>query len=100
MVHSSNFGGMEPTEEGPSGKKQEYDFRRFEQTMRKLAPNTIVFSDIGPEYQVGRNEKGIAGKTNWNLLDTAVFKRGQGAPPTDTPQRRKCERQTLSTGRV
>jgi alpha-L-fucosidase len=70
--------------EGPNGKKQEYDFKRFEKTMRKLAPNTVVFSDIGPDIRWVGNEKGIAGKTNWNLLDTAGFKRGQGAPPTDT----------------
>src|SRR5688572_1283658 len=70
--------------EGPNGKKQEYDFRRFEQTMRKLAPNTIVFSDIGPDIRWVGNEKGIAGTTNWNLLDTAGFKRGHGAPHTDT----------------
>lgn len=70
--------------EGPNGKKQEYDFRRFEQTMRKLAPNTVVFSDIGPDVRWVGNEKGIAGKTNWNLLDTAGFKRGHGAPSTDT----------------
>ena len=70
--------------EGPNGKKQEYDFRRFEKTMRKLAPNTIVFSDIGPDIRWVGNEKGIAGKTNWNYLDTAGFKRGNGAPPTDT----------------
>ena len=70
--------------EGPNGKKQEYDFRRFENTMRKLAPNTVVFSDIGPDIRWVGNEKGIAGKTNWNLLDTAGFKRGNGAPSTDT----------------
>ena len=52
--------------------------------MRKLAPNTVVFSDIGPDIRWVGNEKGIAGKTNWNLLDTAGFKRGHGAPPTDT----------------
>jgi alpha-L-fucosidase len=70
--------------EGPNGKIQEYDFRRFEQTLRKLAPNTVVFSDIGPDIRWVGNEKGIAGKTNWNLLDTAGFKRGLGAPSTDT----------------
>lgn len=70
--------------EGPNGKKQEYDFKRFEQTMRKLAPNTVVFSDIGPDIRWVGNEKGIAGKTNWNYLDTAGFKRGNGGPPTDT----------------
>src|SRR5678815_5546311 len=30
------------------------------------------------------NEKGIAGKTNWNYLDTVGFTPGLGAPPTDT----------------
>ena len=70
--------------EGPNGKKQEYDFRRFENTMREIAPNTVVFSDIGPDVRWIGNEKGIAGKTNWNYLDTAGFKRGIGAPPTDT----------------
>jgi alpha-L-fucosidase len=34
--------------EGPNGKKQVYDWHRFEQTMRTIAPNTVVFSDIGP----------------------------------------------------
>ena len=70
--------------EGPNGKKQQYDFRRFEQTMRRFAPNTLVFSDIGPDIRWVGNEKGIAGETNWNYLDTAGFKRGEGAPPTDT----------------
>ncbi|HTD92397.1 MAG TPA: alpha-L-fucosidase [Chitinophagaceae bacterium] len=70
--------------EGPSGKKQEYDFRRFEQTMRKNAPGTLVFSDIGPDIRWVGNENGIAGETNWNNLDTAGFTRGAGAPPTDT----------------
>lgn len=67
--------------EGPNGKKQVYDFHRFENTMRKLAPNTIIFSDIGPDCRWVGNEKGIAGKTNWNYLDTAGFKRGAGGPP-------------------
>ena len=70
--------------EGPNGKKQVYDFRKFENTVRKLAPNTVVFSDIGPDIRWVGNENGFAGKTNWNYLDTAGFKRGAGAPPTDT----------------
>ena len=70
--------------EGPNGKKQVYDWHRFEQTVRKLSPTTIIFSDIGPDIRWVGNEKGIAGETNWNYLDTAGFKRGQGAPSTDT----------------
>ncbi len=70
--------------EGPNGKKQEYDFPRFERTVRSLSPNTIIFSDIGPDIRWIGNERGIMGETNWNTLDTAGFKRGHGAPPTDT----------------
>lgn len=66
--------------EGPNGKKQVYDFRAFEKAMRKWSPNTIIFSDIGPDARWIGNEKGIAGETNWALLDTAGFKRGEGGP--------------------
>jgi alpha-L-fucosidase len=70
--------------EGPNGKKQEYDFKRFEKMARTLSPSTVIFSDIGPDIRWVGNERGIAGKTNWNLLDTAGFTRGHGAPSTDT----------------
>jgi alpha-L-fucosidase len=70
--------------EGPNGKKQVYDFAKFEKTLRAIAPNTVIFSDIGPDLRWVGNEKGIAGKTNWNLLDTVGFSRGAGAPPIDT----------------
>ena len=70
--------------EGPNGKKQIYDWDRFKKTVKTLSPNTVVFSDIGPDIRWVGNENGFAGKTNWNYLDTAGFKRGAGAPPTDT----------------
>jgi alpha-L-fucosidase len=70
--------------EGPNGKKQVYDFKRFERTIRKIAPKAVVFSDIGPDVRWVGNERGIAGETNWNLLDTAGFTRGAGGPPQDT----------------
>lgn len=70
--------------EGPNGKRQVYDWHRFEATLRNIAPNTPVFSDIGPDIRWVGNERGIAGVTNWNLLDTAGFSRGEGGPPVDT----------------
>ncbi|MFN3794740.1 MAG: alpha-L-fucosidase [Chitinophagaceae bacterium] len=70
--------------EGPNGKKQVYDFNRFEKVAFQLQPNLIIFSDIGPSIRWCGNENGIIGNTNWNLLDTAGFKRGEGAPTTDT----------------
>ncbi len=73
--------------EGPNGKKQQYAWREFERTIRTVAPNTAVFSDLGPDIRWVGNESGVAGETNWNLLDTAGFSRGSGAPPTDTLNR-------------
>ena len=70
--------------EGPNGKKQVYEWMKFEQTMRTIAPATPVFSDIGPDIRWVGNENGIAGKTNWSLLDTAGFTRGHGAPSNQT----------------
>lgn len=70
--------------EGPNGKKQVYDWQRFKDTVKKLSPNTVVFSDVGPHIRWIGNEKGIAGTTNWNLLDTAGYTPGEGAPHVDT----------------
>lgn len=70
--------------EGPNGKKQVYDFQRFEKLVRSISPNTVIFSDIGPDIRWVGNENGIGGETNWNTLDTAGFARDAGAPPTDT----------------
>lgn len=73
--------------EGPNGKKQQYDFHRFEDSAFKWQPQLVIFSDIGPSIRWCGNENGTIGSTNWNLLDTAGFKRGLGAPPTDTLNR-------------
>lgn len=70
--------------EGPNGKVQQYDWRRYENFVRKISPHTVIFSDIGPDIRWVGNESGYAGVTNWNLLDTAGFKRGHGAPSQDT----------------
>ena len=70
--------------EGPSGKKQVCDWRKYEATVRQLSPRTLIFSDIGPDIRWVGNENGIAGDPNWNYLDTAGFKRGAGAPSQDT----------------
>jgi alpha-L-fucosidase len=73
--------------EGPNGKKQQYDFHRFEDSAFAWQPQLVIFSDIGPSIRWCGNENGTINSTNWNLLDTAGFKRGLGAPPTDTLNR-------------
>jgi alpha-L-fucosidase len=70
--------------EGPNGKKQVYDWKRFKEVVRKLSPTTVVFSDVGPDIRWVGNEKGIAGTTNWNTLTIEGFTPGLGAPSTDT----------------
>lgn len=69
--------------EGPNGKKQVYDWDKFKKTVQQLSPKTVVFSDVGPHIRWVGNENGIAGKTNWNYLDTAGFTPGAGAPSTE-----------------
>jgi alpha-L-fucosidase len=73
--------------EGPNGKKQVYDWDRFKKTVKTISPNTVIFSDVGPQIRWVGNENGIAGETNWNNLDTVGFTPGAGAPPTDTLNR-------------
>ncbi|MBL7798730.1 MAG: alpha-L-fucosidase [Saprospiraceae bacterium] len=74
--------------EGPNGKKQMYDFRRFEKTAAALQPDAVIFSDVGPGCRWAGNERGlIESDINWCLLDTAGFGRGATGPPTDTLNR-------------
>ncbi len=74
--------------EGPNGKKQVYDFHRFEKVAARLQPEAVIFSDLGPGCRWAGNERGlIESETNWCTLDTAGFQRGNGAPPTDTLNR-------------
>jgi alpha-L-fucosidase len=69
--------------EGPNGKKQVYDWKRYRETVRKISPSTVIFSDVGPDIRWCGNENGIAGETNWNYLDTEGFEAGAKAPKQD-----------------
>ncbi|MCR5518899.1 MAG: alpha-L-fucosidase [Bacteroidales bacterium] len=70
--------------EGPNGKRQEYDWEAFRNTVRELSPSAVMFSDVGPDCRWVGNENGRAGETNWSRLDVAGFTPGAGAPPVDT----------------
>ncbi|NDV58393.1 alpha-L-fucosidase [Bacteroides sp. 519] len=70
--------------EGPNGKKQEYDWDLFHETVYKNQPHAVIFSDIGPGARWMGNERGIAGATNWSTLNVTGFGRGHAAPPQDT----------------
>ena len=70
--------------EGPTGRRQEYDWPRFNGTVARLQPEAIIFSDAGPGCRWVGNERGIAGETSWSTLNIAGFSAGAGAPPIDT----------------
>jgi alpha-L-fucosidase len=66
--------------EGPNGKRQEYDWDLFHETVFRHQPNTIIFSDIGPGTRWVGNERGFAGETNWSMLNIRGFGPGVNAP--------------------
>jgi alpha-L-fucosidase len=66
--------------EGPNGKKQEYDWPLFHQTVYKNQPNAVIFSDVGPGCRWVGNEDGFAGTTNWSTLNIEGFGPGAKAP--------------------
>lgn len=73
--------------EGPNGRKQVYDFPRFEKAVFAKQPGIIIFSDVGPGTRWCGNESGAAGETNWNTLNTKGFTPGAGGPPQDSLNR-------------
>lgn len=50
-------------------KRMVYDFGRFFSTIKSLQPETIIFSDAGPDIRWVGNERGLAGETNWSNRD-------------------------------
>ncbi|CAN5406438.1 hypothetical protein BH10BAC4_BH10BAC4_12760 [soil metagenome] len=46
-------------------------------SVRKLEPNVIFFSDAGPGVRWVGNEKGVAGETNWNTISTDTLYAGK-----------------------
>jgi alpha-L-fucosidase len=58
--------------EGPNGKKQQYDFPRFWSLVKKLQPESVIFSDAGPDVRWIGNERGVAGETNWSTVEPSI----------------------------
>ena len=65
--------------EGPNGKKQVYDWPRFNGTVLDIHPDAIIFSDFGPGCRWVGNERGSAGRTSWGTLNTEGFEPGMSA---------------------
>jgi len=49
-------------------KKSIFDFPKWWSMIRKLQPQCIIFSDIGPDVRWIGNEQGYAGKTEWSMF--------------------------------
>jgi alpha-L-fucosidase len=69
-IHEVWFDGANG--EGPNGKKQEYDFPRFWSLVKRLQPESVIFSDAGPDVRWIGNERGVAGETNWSTVNPAI----------------------------
>ncbi|NLH17298.1 MAG: alpha-L-fucosidase [Phycisphaerae bacterium] len=52
--------------EGPNGKKQVYDWPKFNAVVRELAPNAVIFN--GPDVRWVGNESGFARETEWSVV--------------------------------
>lgn len=62
--------------EGPNGKRQVYDWKRYIATVRKLQPKAVIFSDAGPDVRWVGNEQGVSPTTNWHQIDRDRYKPG------------------------
>ncbi len=67
--------------EGPSGKRQAYDWARIHRTVRELQPGAVMFSDAGPDVRWIGNETGSAGSTCWSSVDPARVPRAGADDP-------------------
>lgn len=54
--------------EGPNGKKQEYDFPRYIELIRKYQPGAVIFNDAGPDIRWVGNEAGSARHAEWAVV--------------------------------
>ena len=72
-IHEVWFDGANG--EGPSGRRQVYDWPRYWGLVRRLQPQAVIFSDAGPDLRWIGNERGAAGETNWSTVDPSVVTR-------------------------
>ena len=63
--------------EGPNGKRQEYDFPRYIELIRKYQPNAVIFNDAGPDTRWVGNEAGKARHAEWAVVPGELCFRSQ-----------------------
>ena len=57
--------------EGPNGKQQIYDWPRFFAVVKRHQPDSVIFSDAGPDVRWCGNENGSGGDPNWSTVNPA-----------------------------
>lgn len=60
--------------EGPNGKKQEYDFKRYFELIRKYQPGAVIFNDFGPDVRWCGNEAGNVRESEWAVVPSELCK--------------------------
>ncbi len=60
--------------EGPNGIKQEYDFPRYIELIRRLQPNAVIFNDYGPDTRWVGNEAGVTRHAEWAVVPSELCK--------------------------
>jgi alpha-L-fucosidase len=61
-------------------KRTYYDWPRTWETIRKLQPGAVIFSDVGPDVRWVGNERGIAGDPCWATYDPVGEDGGPASP--------------------
>lgn len=57
--------------EGPNGKKQEYDFKRYYNVIRQLQPNAVI-AVMGPDVRWVGTESGYGRDTEWSVIPASI----------------------------
>ncbi|MGA3236430.1 MAG: alpha-L-fucosidase [Bryobacteraceae bacterium] len=61
-------------------KRTYYDWPKTWDLIRKLQPNAVIFSDVGPDIRWVGNERGIAGDPCWATYDPVGADGGSASP--------------------
>jgi alpha-L-fucosidase len=80
---SGYYGGANETRK--IDKHTYYDWPHTWEIARRLQPNAVIFSDVGPDVRWVGNEKGYAGETCWATFDPVAADGGPAVPGNIRP---------------
>ncbi len=64
---------------GEDARDMDYEFDAYWAMVRQLQPEAVLFSDAGPDVRWIGNERGIAGETNWSMIDRSTVTIGKAS---------------------